>query len=145
MEILNEELPWRCIEIHAEAVPFWVAEDVDGLEGLCHASDVPPPSCLISARPIFSQFGDTFPAMLERIRSDLTDDRRLGGYVPAADVPELLTFLTENGARIRALSIEVPSLESVFLTLTGREIRDKAAGGREQTLAFGKIGGEHTR
>lgn len=54
-------------------------------------------------------------------------------------------FLAENGARIRALSIEVPSLESVFLTLTGREIRDKAAGGREQTLAFGKIGGEHTR
>ena len=54
-------------------------------------------------------------------------------------------FLAENGARIRALSIEMPSLESVFLTLTGREIRDKAAGGREQTLAFGKIGGEHTR
>jgi ABC-2 type transport system ATP-binding protein len=55
------------------------------------------------------------------------------------------SFLAENGSRIRALSIEVPSLESVFLTLTGREIRDKAAGGREQTLAFGKIGGEHTR
>jgi len=54
-------------------------------------------------------------------------------------------FLAENGARIRVLSIEVPSLESVFLTLTGREIRDKAVGGREQILAFGKIGGEHTR
>ena len=52
------------------------------------------------------------------------------------------SFLAENGARIRALSIEVPSLESVFLTLTGREIRDKAAGAREQTQAFGKIGGE---
>lgn len=55
------------------------------------------------------------------------------------------SFLAENGARIRALSIEVPSLESVFLTLTGREIRDKAAGAREQTKAFGKMGGEHTR
>ena len=55
------------------------------------------------------------------------------------------SFLTENGARIRALSIEVPSLESVFLTLTGRDIRDQAAGPREQTMAFGKIGGEHTR
>jgi len=53
-------------------------------------------------------------------------------------------FLAENGARIRALSIEVPSLNSVFLTLTGREIRDQAAGAREQTRAFGKIGGEHT-
>ena len=53
-------------------------------------------------------------------------------------------FLAENGARIRALSIEMPSLESVFLTLTGRDIRDKAAGARAQTKAFGKIGGEHT-
>jgi ABC-2 type transport system ATP-binding protein len=53
--------------------------------------------------------------------------------------------LAENGARIRALSIEVPSLESVFLTLTGRDIRDKEIGAREQTKAFGKIGGEHTR
>ena len=54
-------------------------------------------------------------------------------------------FLAENGSRIRSLSIEVPSLESVFLTLTGRDIRDKEIGSREQTKAFGKIGGEHTR
>ncbi|KMK65112.1 ATP-binding cassette domain-containing protein [Puniceibacterium sp. IMCC21224] len=54
-------------------------------------------------------------------------------------------FLAEHGARIRALSIEVPSLNSVFLTLTGREIRDQAASARDQTRAFGKIGGEHTR
>ena len=55
------------------------------------------------------------------------------------------SFLAENGSRIRSLSIEVPSLESVFLTLTGRDIRDKEIGSREQTKAFGKIGGEHTR
>ena len=55
------------------------------------------------------------------------------------------SFLAENGARIRALSIEVPSLESVFLTLTGRNIRDKEINLRGQTKAFGKIGGEHTR
>ena len=55
------------------------------------------------------------------------------------------SFLAENGSRIRSLSIEVPSLESVFLTLTGRDIRDKEIDSREQTKAFGKIGGEHTR
>jgi ABC-2 type transport system ATP-binding protein len=55
------------------------------------------------------------------------------------------SFLAENGACIRALSIEVPSLESVFLTLTGRDIRDTAVDAREQTKAFGKIGGEHSR
>ncbi len=55
------------------------------------------------------------------------------------------SFLAENGSRIRSLSIEVPSLESVFLNLTGRDIRDKEIGSREQTKAFGKIGGEYTR
>jgi ABC-2 type transport system ATP-binding protein len=55
------------------------------------------------------------------------------------------TFLTEYGSRIRSLAIEVPSLETVFLSLTGRELRDQAAGARERTLAFGKRGGEHTR
>jgi len=41
--------------------------------------------------------------------------------------------------------LEEPSLESVFLSLTGREIRDQAAGARERTLAFARQGGEHTR
>jgi ABC-2 type transport system ATP-binding protein len=82
------------------------------------------------------------------IRADYADrlrDAKPTEIVLASDDAFSEDFLASNGARIRALSIEVPSLESVFLTLTGREIRDKAAGGREQTLAFGKIGGEHTR
>ncbi|MEA2732477.1 MAG: type transport system ATP-binding protein [Acetobacteraceae bacterium] len=54
-------------------------------------------------------------------------------------------FLSRFGGRIRRLFVEEPSLESVFLSLTGREIRDQAAGGRERTLAFGRQGGEHTR
>jgi ABC-2 type transport system ATP-binding protein len=54
-------------------------------------------------------------------------------------------LLAEHGGRIRSLSVEAPSLETVFLSLTGRELRDRAAGARERTLAFGKRGGEHTR
>ena len=54
-------------------------------------------------------------------------------------------MLAEYGRRIRSLAVEVPSLETVFLSLTGREIRDRAAGARERTLAFGRRGGEHTR
>ena len=54
-------------------------------------------------------------------------------------------FLAHYGSRIRRISVEEPSLESVFLALTGREIRDQAAGTRERTLAFGRQGGEHTR
>jgi ABC-2 type transport system ATP-binding protein len=55
------------------------------------------------------------------------------------------SFLSRHGMHIRRLSVEEPSLESVFLALTGREIRDRAAGPRERTLAFGRQGGEHTR
>ncbi len=54
-------------------------------------------------------------------------------------------FLSDGGNRIRALSIDVPNLETVFLSLTGRDLRDQAAGAREQTYAFGQKGGEHTR
>jgi ABC-2 type transport system ATP-binding protein len=55
------------------------------------------------------------------------------------------SFLARYGTRIRRLSIEEPSLESVFLSLTGRELRDQATGARERTYEFGKRGGEHTR
>jgi ABC-2 type transport system ATP-binding protein len=54
-------------------------------------------------------------------------------------------FLTRYGSRIRRLAVEEPSLESVFLSLTGRGLRDQAAGARELTYEFGKRGGEHTK
>jgi ABC-2 type transport system ATP-binding protein len=55
------------------------------------------------------------------------------------------SFLARYGSRIRKFVVEEPSLESVLLSLTGRELRDQAAGARERTHAFGKRGGEHTR
>ena len=55
------------------------------------------------------------------------------------------SFLARYGSRIRKLVVEEPSLESVFLSLTGRELRDQAAGARELTYEFGKRGGEHTK
>jgi ABC-2 type transport system ATP-binding protein len=54
-------------------------------------------------------------------------------------------FLKKFGGRVRRLSIDSPSLESVFLSLTGRELRDQSAGKRERTYAFGRRGGEHTK
>ncbi len=63
----------------------------------------------------------------------------------ASDKAFLAAFLAEFGTRITELKVEAPSLETVFLSLTGRAIRDRAAGGREQTLSFAKRGGEHTR
>jgi ABC-2 type transport system ATP-binding protein len=55
------------------------------------------------------------------------------------------TFLARYGNRVRQLSLVEPSLETVFLALTGRELRDKAANDRQRTFAFGRRGGEYTR
>jgi ABC-2 type transport system ATP-binding protein len=54
-------------------------------------------------------------------------------------------LLARFAGRIRRFSVEEPSLESVFLSLTGRELREQAAGARERTYQFGRRGGEHTR
>lgn len=43
------------------------------------------------------------------------------------------------------LTVEAPSLETVFLSLTGKGLRDQEAGVRDRLLAFGNTGGEHTR
>jgi ABC-2 type transport system ATP-binding protein len=63
----------------------------------------------------------------------------------ASDDALVEAVLAEYGGRIRSVAVEVPSLETVFLSLTGRELRDQAAGARERTQAFGRRGGEHTR
>lgn len=62
-----------------------------------------------------------------------------------ADEAFIETFLDQFGNRVRALSTKTPSLETAFLSLTGRELRDRGADASEVTLAFGKRGGEHTR
>jgi ABC-2 type transport system ATP-binding protein len=54
-------------------------------------------------------------------------------------------FVARYADRLRQVSFDQPSLESVFLNLTGRDLRDQEAGARERTFAFGKRGGEHTR
>ena len=101
------------------------------------------------------QFGQQLLRIVPKTKADQKEIvTRYAKQLSRADDTEIIltsednfseSFLAENGSRIRSLSIEVPSLESVFLTLTGRDIRDKEIGSREQTKAFGKIGGEHTR
>ena len=54
-------------------------------------------------------------------------------------------FLASFGSRIREMTLVEATLETVFLSLTGRDLRDAAAGQRERTYAFGQRGGEHTR
>jgi len=43
---------------------------------------------------------------------------------PAAEIPEVLGFLRDQKVAVRDLRLKVPTLESVFLHLTGRELRE---------------------
>jgi ABC-2 type transport system ATP-binding protein len=68
-----------------------------------------------------------------------------GLIVPIPDDAVAERLLTEHGAELRAYSLERPTLESVFLDLTGRTIRDSGAGARDRTLAAPRSGGEPIR
>lgn len=50
-------------------------------------------------------------------------------------------LLAAFGSRLREIRIDSPSLESVFLSLTGRELRDRADGAREAEKAGGRKAG----
>ncbi len=54
-------------------------------------------------------------------------------------------IIARFGSRICQFTLENPRLDSVFLNLTGRALRDSMAAGRDRTYAFGRRGGEHTR
>lgn len=91
------------------------------------------------AEAIRSKYADRLagnPAEDEIIlRSDTLDGS--GEFMPQ--------FLAEFGSDLSQIQLDQPSLESVFLSLTGRELRDQLATGRDRTYAFGKRGGEHTK
>ncbi|MCL6568136.1 MAG: ABC transporter ATP-binding protein [Meiothermus silvanus] len=57
----------------------------------------------------------------------------------------LSMFIPQHGSALTSLQVVYPSLEDVFLLLTGRALREGAGDRREATLAFAKAGGEHTR
>lgn len=66
--------------------------------------------------------------------------------VPIHDEGEIERLLAAFGSRLRAFTVERPTLESAFLNLTGRTIRDSASdSARERLLQFARQGGEHTR
>jgi ABC-2 type transport system ATP-binding protein len=65
-------------------------------------------------------------------------------HVPAGDtfLPE---FVRTFPHKLQSVSLKRPSLEDVFITLTGHEIRDEELGAREQMLAGGGRWGRRGR
>jgi ABC-2 type transport system ATP-binding protein len=91
------------------------------------------------------------------VAADAETDAALAAAHPNAtrDGPDLLVPITGEasvepilaafGGRLRAFAVERPTLESVFLDLTGRTLRDAPAGARERMLTGPRSGGEPVR
>src|SRR5712691_6523023 len=126
-------------------------EEVEGCDRIC-AIDTPAALKAAHGRDLIRVVPDD-AATADAIRAAYPAAKILG-TTPGSDGTLVIeadgdaaaeTFLKKFGGRVRRLSIDSPSLESVFLSLTGRELRDQPAGRRERTYAFGRRGGEHTK
>jgi ABC-2 type transport system ATP-binding protein len=71
--------------------------------------------------------------------AQLTGDHTLA--LPADDGARTDAFLTEFRDSLSEVRFQEPTLESVFLSLTGRELRDKADGLRDAERSAGRRGG----
>jgi hypothetical protein len=100
MDVLLRELPYRAVHLHSRAVPFWIAENVDGLETVCGAAGVAPPAVLVSARQLFARTCDEFSDLGESMHGELEQAHGVGAYVAPGDVAELVDFLASQGGRI---------------------------------------------
>lgn len=95
-----DELPWRAVAIHSRFHPFWIADDVDGLETVCRAAGVPPPDCLAPAWRPFAEAVEAHPSLRERLGLEVRGERGVGAFVAPGEIGALLEFLQEQGARI---------------------------------------------
>ena len=100
IETLAERLPWSAVVAHSRAMPFWFARDLDGLETICRAAGVQPPTVLVPAWRLFGAACDDFPLLRESLHTELQGSQDIGAFVTPGDVPALLDFLTEHGSGI---------------------------------------------
>lgn len=99
-DVAGRELPWRAVELHARAHPFWIARNVDGIETVCRAADVPAPDVLVPARRLFARGIDAVPGLGDGFSTELRDGRDVGAFVPPGEVSRLLDFLQTEGVKI---------------------------------------------
>jgi len=71
--------------------------------------------------------------------------RGLDVTVPLVSEGDAARLLGEHGAGLTAYTLVQPSLETVFLELTGRALRDAPAAARERMLTGPRAGGEPVR
>lgn len=79
-----------------------------------------------SARRVTLTLDGSVPASLENRGFQLENGNALSRYVTdiVRDIPAMLGEVEGAGATIRDIHVEAPSLQAVFLHLTGRELRE---------------------
>jgi hypothetical protein len=132
--ILCSELPWQAATLHARLVPFWTALDVDGLETVCRAAQVPAPEMLVPAWRLFAATCEEFPELKASLHLEIGAPRNLGAFVAPDDVPQLLDFLNLDGARI--IQAAARQGEGPACTTLLRKIRECAAYAAEHRLGY---------
>jgi hypothetical protein len=138
-DVLAQELPWRAVNLHSRAVPFWIARDVDGLATICRAADVPPPDCIVPAGRLVVGALESFPELALSLGTELGDGAAIGGFVAPADVEQLLSFLNAEGSRI----IQAATRQGVGSTCSSllRKIRECAQYAARHGAGYVEAGG----
>ena len=133
-EAIAEELPWRAVVMHAQAHPFWLARDVDGLETICRAAGVLAPECLSPAWRLFAEACEAFPALKEKLKLEVTRPKDVGAFVAPSEVPQLVEFLGAQGARI--IGAATRAGEGAMATSLLRKIKECAVYARKNGLGY---------
>ncbi|MCX7782366.1 MAG: ABC transporter ATP-binding protein [Meiothermus sp.] len=97
-----------------------------------------------AARILLSLADEALAERLLREQGGYREGERIG-FETAQPQEFLARFMPQHGGAVRHLEVRYPSLEDVFLRLTGRALRDEGPDGRQALLAFAQKGGEHTR
>ena len=100
LNVLLRELPYRAVQLHSRATPFWIADDVDGLETVCRSAAIEPPPILASARSLFMNSCDEFSDLGDSLQAGMEDAGDIGAFVAPGDIDELMDFLHSQGGRI---------------------------------------------
>jgi ABC-2 type transport system ATP-binding protein len=103
-------------EIVAEGTPTELKASLSGDRVALRLSD---PGCLAAARGRVARIEG---AMLLRAEGDLVD---VSLPDAAGALPELLEGLARGGVGLAGIEVHRPTLDDVFLSLTGRELRDQ--------------------
>lgn len=133
-EALAESLPFLALQVHARAVPFWIARDVDGLDTICGAAELELPAFLSTARALFPRSLAAFPELEGAFHADLRSADDVATYVAPDRIDDLLTFLSDNGGRV--IQAATRHGEGAAAGVLLRKIRECAAFARSRSMGY---------